>query len=733
MSEVLTPVKATPTTTPKDTFIEVEHALGEGVLLYRPDENAFIALYPDEWLLCRKEALDNKTAIEELQEANKAVTEKSQALQRLLEQPNSSKDAIAQARKELDAALNTLSKKSEVAKKRVEAITNQKTDPKKLVEIVPLTLKRFEEKKHTPIYVSAESLKKAMADKRVYIVEGPAERKKPPKEKLIHEGKLNTGELRKRMASQVQDKAKFSKKWKLAPKDADAYSGILFDWAKVMGADATAFLERGQKEILEGILGKENTDPNNPYRIIDMKPEAQFMRWSAGAGVEANFLPFQGNLFDARDKTLGQRAKRAAKAAQFNIKANAEASFAIGEAKVETMLYLPHAAGWHLDSEMAGTPLDFGYFRLRGDLSLYALAGASIALEAGAALMVTGDKQGLKGTPKDQSGAKAKVGAKAEAKVFAGLKEGVSLAGALQWLNPEGYSKGTPKKADPSKAVAAYTDLASVTGEASLIQGLAANLGFECDYRGGNFVIAAKAGGCLGLGGSGSVSCKVGTAQIADFFMCIAHQLKQVDYRKVVGLMRANAFVLLNQMFFLNVAVDNTLESFGGVGAREIKRRYDEATQSLQQNGEMFLKEVENRLRAGWGWYPYMPPEARGALIKVVTEVTYRAPDSIRRDLRKVAGFIIDELLATTQSLSHLENTLDRVTVELGQAPGRHNGVALINEVVADTRYARCIDRCIAELGKAAPLIGRPFLRNDEPEFRLAQFPLHHPAYDLIA
>ncbi|HWJ96142.1 MAG TPA: hypothetical protein VNT33_15555, partial [Telluria sp.] len=76
MSEVLTPVKATPTTTPKDTYIEVEHALGEGVLLYRPDENAFIALYPDEWLLCRKEALDNKTAIQELQEANKAVTEK---------------------------------------------------------------------------------------------------------------------------------------------------------------------------------------------------------------------------------------------------------------------------------------------------------------------------------------------------------------------------------------------------------------------------------------------------------------------------------------------------------------------------------------------------------------------------------------------------------------------------------------------------------------------------------
>jgi hypothetical protein len=409
MSEVMTAVKSVPTTTPSNTYVEVPHTLMDGVLLYRPEDNSLIALYPDEWLLCRADGYENKTAIEELQEANRDVTEKSLALQHLLEQPNSAKSDIAQAKKDLDVALNTLSQKSDAAKKRVEAITSQKTDSNKLVELLPITLKRMGGKEHTPIYVSAQRLKGALADRRVYLVDGPAERKKQPKDKLFNGTALNTNEVRKRISDQVQDKAKFEKKWKLAPKDAEQFSGIVFDWAKVMGASVTAFLEREQQEIIDGIVSADQHDPSNPYRKIDLKPEAQFMRWAAGAGAAATFTPFQGNLYDGRDRNWRQRFKRAAKSAQFGIKANAEASFAIGEGKVETILYLPHAAGWHLDTTLVGEPFDLGYFRLRGDMTLHALAGASIAIEAGATLMITGDKQGIRGTPQGQNGAKAKV------------------------------------------------------------------------------------------------------------------------------------------------------------------------------------------------------------------------------------------------------------------------------------------------------------------------------------
>jgi hypothetical protein len=729
MSESLAAVKSTPTTTSRDTYIEFEHTLTDGVLLYRPDDNSFIALYPDEWLECRKDGHENKTAIEELQEANRAVTEKSLALQHLLEQPNSAKADIARAQKELDAALNTLSQKSEAAKKRVEAITNLKTDPKKLVELVPLTMKRMEGRTHTPIYVSAQSLKKALDDKRVYMVEGSTERKKAPKEKVFNGTTLNAQEVRKRIANQVQDKAKFEKKWKWAPKDTDHFSGILTDWAKVMGASATSFLERGQKEIIEGIVGAEKSDPNNPYRVVDMKPEAQFLRWTAGAGAEATFMPCQGNFFDKRDKTMAQRFKRAAKAAQFSIKANAEASFAVGEAKVETIMYLPHAAGWHLDTTVIDQPLDLGYFRLRGDLTLYALAGASIALEAGASLMVTGDRQGLRGTPKNQSGTKAKVGAKGEVKLFTGLKEGVSLAGALQWLNPEGFiNPGKPKKADVNKAIAAYVDMATVSADAALIQGLAATLGFECAYRNGNFVIAAKAGACLGLGGSGSVGANVGLEQIAQFFMCIAHQLKQSDYKKIPQLIGEADFYIFNQILYLTTATGRSLESFFRVKASMIENMYNETSSAIQQVGTRFIKTIEERLKSGWGWHSYLPPESRGALIKSLIEAS-EASSATNDHLRKSVAFSINEILTTAQSTRHLSKTLERVTFSIGQKSDPNQAVQSINSVTMGTTFENCVTRCEVRLAAASPLKGRPFLRNDDPEFRVAEFPLHHPGY----
>jgi len=77
MSETFTAVKSSPATTPPETYVEVSHTLTEGVLVYRPGDNSFIALYPDEWLMCRADGHQNKTAIEELQDSNRDVTAKS--------------------------------------------------------------------------------------------------------------------------------------------------------------------------------------------------------------------------------------------------------------------------------------------------------------------------------------------------------------------------------------------------------------------------------------------------------------------------------------------------------------------------------------------------------------------------------------------------------------------------------------------------------------------------------
>ena len=514
-------VAATATTNPKkNTYVDGYANIKDGVLLYHPELNGFIALYPEEWLACRAVGAANNEVIQALQDANQAVTDKSLALATLRRNPVPAKADLKTAQDELDQALANLSVKSDAAKTRIEPITNLKTDPNKLVELLPLTLARME-KKHKAIYIPAKQIKAAMDDKRIYLVEGKAERNKPAQEKLLNGTQLNAKEIRHRLTEQVLDKAKFGKEWKFKPDDAEQYAGqFLSEWSKTMGASGKDFLEREQKQIIEGVFGAVNSNPNDPHRMIDLKPEAQLMRWSAGAGLEANFLPFQGNLYDKRDKDWKSHFKRAAKAAQFNIKANAESSFAVGEAKVQTIAYYPHFAGWHAEATAADINLDMGHFRLRGDMTLFAVAGASIALEAGAALMLTGGKQGLRGTAKGSKAVKAKAGGKAEVSLFAGLKEGIGLAGAIQWLNPEGFIDAqSPKRKDPHTTWGEYVDVGSVNGDAALVQGLAAKLGFEVDYRSGNFVIAAKAGGCLGLGGEGSIGGAVEAANIGEFFM----------------------------------------------------------------------------------------------------------------------------------------------------------------------------------------------------------------------
>lgn len=732
MTQIFTPVKTAPTTVPNDTHVEVQHALGDGVLLYQPDQNAFIALYPDEWILARAEAHQNMTAIEELQAANRDVTEKSLQLQTLRQMPNAAKADIAKAKAALDLALDTVTKKSDAAKTCVEAISDQATDADKLIELVPLTMKRLT-RTTVPVYVSARHLRSALRDRRVYLVDGPAERERPPRQKMFNGASINVAEVSRRLANQVQDLSKFEKKWKLAPEGADQYGGILTDWAKVMGTSATAFLERTQQQVATGLLGASKLRPDDPHRNIDLKSEAQFMRWSAGAGAAAVFMPCQGSLHDPRDRTWQQKLQRAGKSAQFSVKANAEASFAVGEAKIETSAYIPHAAGWHLAPDLAGQAFDLGYFRLRADLKLYAMAGASVALEADVALMVNGDRQGLVGRPARNGLATAKVGAKAGVQVFAGLKEGVDLKGAVQWLNPEGFvDMKSPKKVDPNKAIAEYVDVASVSCGASLIQGLAATLGFECDYRGGKFVIAAKAGVCLGMGGSGNVAGEVGLGQIGQFFLCVAHQLKQVGYKKMPQLMGQITFEIYNKIFYMVVTEGKNFEDFVGVRIDKLLRDYENSLQSFKNKRDDFIMELYKRMLPRWGSYAYMPPESRSVIIAAVANMMTQTKNLYNKELQGRAAYIINELLSTTQSLGHFYNTLDRVTLTMGTQTGRQQGVQLINAVVDDTMFANCINRCEAELAMVTPLQGRPFLRNDMPEIYLAKFPLQHPAHILV-
>jgi hypothetical protein len=233
------------------------------------------------------------------------------------------------------------------------------------------------------------------------------------------------------------------------------------------------------------------------------------------------------------------------------------------------------------------------------------------------------------------------------------------------------------------------------------------------------------------LGGAGSVACEVGTAQIAQFFMCLAHQLKQADYKKMVAMMPERAFTVFNQILYLQLAAGSKIESFVGVEILGINKNYNDVVRAAKQGGQQLIKKIEEQLKSGWGWFSYMPPESRGALIGSITDVFRQPQYGNDYDLQKIGAFCINELLSTIQSSRQLANTLERISPDLGTETGRNHGVQLISSVVNGTKFSNCIDRCETQLAQAAPLLGRGFLRNDEPAFSIAQFPLHHPGYAL--
>jgi hypothetical protein len=182
---------------------------------------------------------------------------------------------------------------------------------------------------------------------------------------------------------------------------------------------------------------------------------------------------------------------------------------------------------------------------------------------------------------------------------------------------------------------------------------------------------------------------------------------------------------------YLQVATGEKIEDFIGVEVRNIKDQYNFLIKAARESGDQLIRKIENQLRPGWGWFSYMPPESRGALIRSIADVCNSSQYSNDYDLRKLAAFSINELLSTTQSKGHLDNTLDRINVAMGSESERNQGIQLIKSIVTGTKFTDCVERCSVQVAQATPLMGRTFLRNDEPEFSIARFPLHHPAYFL--
>jgi hypothetical protein len=727
-TDITAPHAVAITTPPSGTYHEIKVPNGDGVLMYWPEQNGFLALFPDEYREFYVEADEHSKKIAALQAANHKVTEASIALR------EAHKSAIAadikKADSALEAAINEMQQASVAVKKKLEPLS--KMDAKngvKMVELVSLRTPKYKEKA-VPIYITSTKLKKVLAENRVHLLSN--EKSKRPEEKVFKDGKLDINEIKKRIAEKAQDQG-FKKKWKLKPGDADAYTGVLTNWARTMNGDISTFLERNKDDVER----KFNIDPKDSRRNIDLSCDAQLMRYTAGAGLEVNFKPFQGNLDDRRDDSLYKRVKRGVKAGELAIKATAHASFAIAEGRIRAELYFPHYAGWHANAAVGGESFDLGYWRLYGDVTLSGSAGASVAVELDVGVSYTGGKQGIRGIPpaqRNKAAVKVRAGAGAELDAFAGVRTGLDLNATLQWLNPEGAeSNGKPLKTKPGDAVAEYKDMAKLDAGVGTTGGIGIKGAFTMRHEGGKFVIYAKLGACLGVGADAICKFEARPETIGEFFKCLAYHLKRADFHKISDAIDAETYEAYCKVKFMVIAKGHALKDYVVKRTYDLNEEFQGATRAIDdalRNGsavaEEFLRRIRKELDSQTGsWLSYAAPEVFGQIVRQIAA----ARKSENPLLREQAPELMDLALGAPQSMNHLNTIAERMTPIMGDKQECAIGMAVIKACVTGTAYSDCLTQAEQRLARAQPLTSKPFIWNNEPEFVVATLAIEHPMY----
>lgn len=134
------------------------------------------------------------------------------------------------------------------------------------------------------------------------------------------------------------------------------------------------------------------------------------------------------------------------------------------------------------------------------------------------------------------------------------------------------------------------------------------------------------------------------------------------------------------------------------------------------------FKEVEKQTA---GWFAYASPEVQGQILQQVA----MAGLSNNQALRDQAPQLLAMSLGAPQTINHLETITERMTVAMGDKQNAASGEALINQCVANTPYANCLQETRERLASVRPLMGRPFIWNSEPDFVTAKLGIDHAMF----
>lgn len=487
--------------------------------------------------------------------------------------------------------------------------------------------------------------------------------------KTVRSGKIDTEELIKQLKEA-------SASLKFEDELIEDSNVVLTDWAKKMNKGLT--------------WPKENDKPDDEstyHQYVDISAQAQLMRYSQGAGLSAEFNPLE---------------KKA------SAKMEGHSSFALGEAKASTELFIPDRLGIALlfpakaSAGLASDVCNMGAIRYTINAVLSGNVGASLGIELGVEADFSGEMAkgyGIKGSPAKLAPPPPPgqrkinltiplpdVQAGGEIGAFAGVQAGGNVSGAIEWFDPH---------PDDDKQIAHDSNKQIVNKEkkftaiAKLSLGVTAQAGaggsavFYVTYINSRFRIYCKAALCWGVGAKGCLGFEVDGNSFAAFMKGFMYMLRNVDYQKLEDMMPLDSFRALCAIPIILVAekIQIGSEMFNHLNSdvRGILRQFN---QTLDNEDKRVV--LMNSIIANPDQLKYTPPETKGSIISQL--MIFNAFDIIdqRNQKKDTSKWGVMQLRKTAimycfkwvQSKADYNNVMQHMTA----IPAEGKGSAEVNE-----------------------------------------------------
>lgn len=420
---------------------------------------------------------------------------------------------------------------------------------------------------------------------------------------------------------------------------------------------------------------------------FDASAEAQFMRFAAGASASGEFDPRKGKVH-LQAKLEGQYSLAQGKV-------GVEQSYPVNNRSEVKVFY--RVGGW--DGERK--EISLGHFQARLRASLTGFAGASALIAANVKVDSSDGIPNLKGIAARERGQ----GASIDGGVFAGIRAGCEIAGALLW-------------ADVLSAQSDWKTLCEIGKKVEAAAGIGGELRLRLEFseNTGKFYLNFHAGVVLGVGASGSFVLEVDPANIVTMIHYVYKALGDVDFRYLelfdpstdaFGWYRKLAIYALGTGINLTLSAARIAEQ----GVRVVDDYMDDLAIALNSGferervgQEVAQNIIDDKDRGEESVLRHVPPEVKAKFLHLLIDDYWLTPKLFDGTMSKVEA--VGLILQSMQSWRDFEETMVRINrhTQAIAADFDENVRKVFNFIGKNANHYRLYRRILE--GEAANLVG---------------------------